>query len=90
MSRKIFDYRNANFLKVIQFVGERDCHLTLGYAFHEKFFYEFELKNVTKSTSKFNFIMPNYRLQNGGVEFDFFTLFYAGAPSQYKKHVESP
>ena len=88
MSKKIFDYRNANFLKGMQFVGVRDCHLTLGYAFYEKFVYEFELKNVTKSISKFNFIMPNYRLKNGGVEFDFFTFFYTGAPNQYKKHVE--
>ena len=53
----------------MQFVTERDCCLTLGYAFDERFVYEFELKNVTRRISKHDFIMLNYIIPNRGVEF---------------------
>ena len=48
----------------MQLVAEKDFRLTLGYAFDERFVYEFELKNVTRRISKYNLIMPNYRLSN--------------------------
>ena len=67
------------------FVAERRCHLTLGYAFDEKFVYEFELKNVTKKISKYNFILLNYRLLKKGIEFNHFNFFCEKAPNQYKK-----
>ena len=57
--RKIYENRNVNFLKGMQFVAERDCRLTLGYAFDERFVYEIKLKNETRRTYKYNFIMPN-------------------------------
>ena len=43
----------------MRFVTERDCHLTLGYAFDERFVYELELKNEARGISKYDFIMPN-------------------------------
>ena len=58
----------------MQFVTERDCRLTLGYAFDERFVYEFKLKNVTRRISKHDFIMLNYRIPNRGVEFNHFRL----------------
>lgn len=56
------------------FGTERYCHLTFGYDFDERFAYEFEVKNV-KKISRYNFIMPNYRLSNKDIEFDQFRFF---------------
>lgn len=56
------------------FGTERDCHLTFGYDFDERFAYEFEVKNV-KKISRYNFITANYRLSNKAIEFDQFRFF---------------
>ena len=48
ISRKIYENRNVNFFKGMQFVAGRRCRSTLGYAFDERFVYELELKNVTR------------------------------------------
>lgn len=39
---------------------------------------------------RYDFIIPNYKLANTGVEFDFFRFFCDGAPTQYKQVIESP
>ena len=62
---------------------ERDCCLTLGYAFDERFVYELELKNVI---SKYDFIFPNYRFSNRGIEFDNFTTEQQGWIRFPKQH----
>ena len=74
----------------MRFVGEKDCRLTLGYAFDERFVYEFELKNKTRRISKYDFVMPNSRLPNKGVEFDHFRFVFKNAPKQYKTEIEPP
>ena len=54
------------------------------------FVYEFELKNVIRRISRYDFIMPNYRLPNKGAEFDHFRFFCKNAPNQYKTEIEPP
>ena len=60
----------------MQLVAEKDFRLTLGYAFDERFVYEFELKNVTRRISKYNFIMPNYRLSNRLLNLTILSCFF--------------
>lgn len=75
VSRKIYENRNFNFLRRTQFTAEWDTRLNIGYAIDESSIYEFELKNVKKRNSRHNFIKPNYRISNKGVELDYFLLF---------------
>ena len=60
----------------MQLVTEKDFRLTLGYAFDERFVYEFELKNVTRRISKYNLIMPNYRLSNRLLNLTILSCFF--------------
>ena len=64
--------------------------LTLCYAFDERFVYKLEQKNVARRISRHDFIIPNYKLPNKGVEFNHFRLFCQNAPSQNKNEIVLP
>ena len=75
----------------MQLVAEKDFRLTLGYAFDERFVYEFELKNVTRRISKYNLIMPNYRLSNRLLNLTILSCFFLRKwTDHYKRYFEPP
>ena len=74
----------------MQFVAEKDFRLTLGYAFDERFVYGFELKNVTRRISKYNFTMPNYRLSNRLLNLTILNFFLRKWTDHYKRYIEPP
>ena len=45
---------------------------------------------MTKRISNYNFVIPNYRLPNKGVQFDHFLFLCEDAPRQYKNQIVPP
>ena len=69
----------------MKFVNKQDIRMTLGNDLDERYVCEFKLKNVTKKLASYNFTEPNYRLPNSGDEFNVFSFFCDGAPTQYQQ-----
>lgn len=81
----------TNMLSILKFVRKVPPNIvTSKEKFSLKYLYEYKLKHITGTLTKYNFIMPTFRKRNGGVIFDFFSfkIDYSLVPKKIKEIVK--